>query len=227
MKALVITPAYSHAHHQVHAAIGASGLPWLPLYERSDLPRTRSVLVSRALELGAEVVVFVDADTVPAPGALEALVAAVQPGRAVLGVYELRDGRLSVEPEPGSADAAAAALARREPFAAEWGGLGLAAVHAEDLRRVGEALPLIRDPDVTWRPYCVPFVHNGRYYADDKSLCARLRDAGTALVADPAIVGLHAIARLVAPQLSPGCAGIDSSQQNAGSGLPPSGSPHV
>jgi len=225
MKTLVITPAYSHAHHQVHAAIGATGMPWLPLYERSDLPRARSVLVSRAVELGAQVVVFVDADTVPAPGALDAIIAAVRPGRTVFGVYELRDGRLSVDPEDPVA--AEGAIARRLPFPVRWGGLGLAAVHLDDLRRVGEGLPLIRDPDVVWRPYCVPFVRDGQYYADDRSLCARLRDAGVELVADPAIVGLHAVTRLVAPQLSPGCAGVDSSQQNAGSGLPPSGRPHV
>lgn len=226
MKALIITPAYSHAHHQLHAAIGASGLPWLPLYERSDLPRARSVLVTRALELGAEVVVFVDADTVPAPGALAALVAAGRPGRAVLGIYELRDGRLSVEPEEGAADAAASAIARNERFAVRWGGLGLAAAHADDLRRVGETLPLIRDPDVTWRPYCVPFVRDGQYHADDRSLCTRLRDAGVELVADPTIIALHAVTRLVAPQLSPGCDGVASSQQKSPD-RPPSGRSHV
>lgn len=196
MNAIIITPAYSHAHHGLLEAIMRSGLPWLPRYEQSDLVKARSVLIGQALDRGAEVVVFVDADNVPAPGVFETIAKQATPERAVFGVYTLRGGdRLSVEP----LDEAQAnrALKASEPFPIAWGGLGLVAVHRDALWRVRKQLSAIREPGLFWHPYCLPFVEHGVYHADDRSLCMRLRRADTELVADPRLRVGHAITQVV------------------------------
>jgi hypothetical protein len=192
MSAIVLTPAYSHAHHLLLAAIARAGLPWLPLYGHSDLVRARSILISQGVAR-ADVLVLVDADIVPDEGVLAAAAAAATPERAVFGVYPQRDGeRLSIEPEDEGA--ARAAFARREPFPIVFGGLGLAAIHRESLGRLD--LPIVTSDHVQWRPYCCPFVREGVYHGDDRSLCARLRDVGVELVADPRLSVRHAITEL-------------------------------
>lgn len=191
MKTVVITPAYSHAHHGLHQAIQKSGLPWLPLYEHSDLVRARSLLLTRALRSEAEAVVLVDADVVPGDGDLEAIAAAATPARAVFGAYLLRDGqRLSVEPL--GADVAQRALAEGTPFPIIYGGLGLCAIHRESLARVFERLPRVTSEGDEWRPFCLPFVRAGIYHGDDRSLCVRLRESGTELWCDPRLRAGHA-----------------------------------
>jgi hypothetical protein len=211
MKAMVITPAFTHAHHALHLQVQRSGLPWLPLYEHSDLPRVRSVLIEEALRRGAERVILVDADTVPADGVLEGLARspAVTPTRAVWGLYPLREGdRWSVRPE--DPEAALEAIAARRPFAIVSGGLGLACVHRQSLERVGADLPSVEeDTGARWRPFCVPIVselaqvdtdppvRRARYYADDGSLCWRLRHYGTELWCDPTARAGHVVSRMV------------------------------
>jgi hypothetical protein len=197
VKALIVTPAYSHAHHLLGQAIARSGLRWLPLYEHSDLVRARSILLTLALREGADVLVLVDADVIPGPGVLEAVAAAPTPERAVFGIYTQRDGkRLSVEPL-GGADEAAGAMARGEPFPIVFGGLGLVAIHAESLVRVAATLPAVHEPELSWAPFCLPFVRGTTYHGDDRALCARLRDAGVELVADPRLDVRHAVTTLV------------------------------
>ena len=205
-KAVVITPAYSHAHHRTLTAIQQSGLPWLARYENSDLPRIRSVLIEEALAYPrVERVIFLDADVVPHIATLHALATspAVTPERALWGMYVLRDGtRWSVNPEdPG---AALGAIERGERFPIRSGGLGIAAVHRESLARVGAREPyIVEDEGLRWRPFCVPVlsenavidtmppIRTARYLADDGSLCWRLREAGTALVCDPRLRAGH------------------------------------
>lgn len=204
-RALIITPAYSHAHHALHLQVQRSGLPWLPFYEHSDLPRVRSLLIEEGRRWGAERLVFVDADTVPADGVLEALATApmVTPSRALFGLYPLREGdRWSVQPAIAEAEALAAIAARR-PFPILWGGLGLACVHRESLERVAEKLPEVEEEaGVRWHPYCVPIVRQShgertRYYPDDGSLCVRLRESGTELWCDPTARAGHMVARMI------------------------------
>lgn len=197
MKTVVITPAYSHAHHGLLQAIQKSGLPWLPLYEHSDLVRVRSLLLTLALRSEAERIVLVDADVVPGDGDLEACAAAATPAKAVFGVYLLRDGkRLSVEPLDG--ELAKKAFAQSLPFPIVYGGLGLCAIHRASLARVFERLPAVTSEGDEWRPFCLPFVDEaGVYHADDRSLCARLRESGTELWCDPRLRPGHAVARVV------------------------------
>ncbi len=45
MKAVILIPAHSHIDHRLEEVIRRSGIPMTPLYERSDLPRARSVLI--------------------------------------------------------------------------------------------------------------------------------------------------------------------------------------
>lgn len=193
-----------------------SGLPWMPLYENSDLVRARSILISTALRQGAETLILVDADTIPRPGVLVAIAEQATPTRAVFGIYTLRDGRLSIEPR--EQETALGAIARGEPFPIVYGGLGLVAIHRHAITRLDRALPLIEEALVSWRPYCLPFVRDGIYHADDRSLCQRLSESGVELVADPRLRVAHATIRLVdalAQSSSPGCSGSESSQQNA------------
>jgi hypothetical protein len=194
MKAVVITPAYRHTHRWLEAAVRKSGLDWLPLYEHSDLPRVRSILITEALRKGADRVILCDADTVPLDGALEAFVesTAIAPkGVALWGLYPLRDGkRWNVEPK--DAVAALEAIRGGKRFAIRSGGLGLCCIHRASLERVAETLPTVTEATgASWAPFCVPFVRGSEYFGDDGSLCARLEETGTPLVCDPKIRAGH------------------------------------
>lgn len=195
MNAAIITPAYRELDHRLWRAINASGIPSLVLHEHSDLPRVRSVLIEQALRTSAERIILIDADTVPSVGVLRALATSedVTPERAVWGMYPLREGdRWSVNPE----DATEADLAIREGrgFRIQTGGLGLCAIHRQSLKRLGATLPVIReDTGLEWRPFCVPFVRDSTYYADDGSLCMRLRESGTELCCNPTLRAGHAV----------------------------------
>jgi hypothetical protein len=203
MKAVVLTPAFSHARHELQKVIQRSGIPWLPLYEHSDLPRARSVLLEQGLAHGAERLILVDADTIPTPRGLAALAAhpGVTPHSAVWGMYPLREGdRWSVNPE--DPEEASRAIEAGLSFPIRTGGLGFCAIHRESLTRLGGTLPTItEDTGTEWRPFCVPFVRDGHYYADDGSLCARLRESGTALWCDSTLRAGHAVTMvLTAPR---------------------------
>jgi hypothetical protein len=209
MKAIILTPAFSHARHELQRSIQRSGIPWLPLYEHSDLPRARSVLLEQGLAHGAERLILIDADTIPTPSGLAALAAhpGVSPHSAVWGMYPLREGdRWSVNPEdPGEASRA---IEAGLSFPIRTGGLGFCAIHRESLVRLGEELPTItEDTGAEWRPFCVPFVRPAfgskpaTYYADDGSLCVRLRESGTALWCDSTLRAGHAVTMvLTAPR---------------------------
>jgi len=199
MKAAIIIPAYTHVDHRLERAMLESQLPWLTLHEHSDLPRARSLLIEQALRTEAERVLLVDADVVPSPEVLVSLAEAdgVTPQQAVWGMYPLREGdRWSVNPF----DAAEADAAIREgrSFPIRTGGLGLCAIHRESLVRLGGALPTVREESgLEWRPFCVPFVRDGVYHADDGSLCARLTETGTELWCDPRLRGGHVVRSVI------------------------------
>lgn len=211
MKAAIITPAFSEPDYRLTRVVGASGMPWLVLHGHSDLPRVRSVLIEQALATAAERVILLDADTVPSVGTLRALAESedVTPERALWGMYPLREGdRWSVNPE----DATEADLAIREGrgFRLMTGGLGLCAIHRASLERLGEELPTVIEAEgLRWRPFCVPFVRTGavldtmppfargEYYADDGSLCVRLRESGTELWCDPRLRAGHAVTTVI------------------------------
>jgi hypothetical protein len=187
MKALAIIPAYTHIDHRLMMALLEADVPFLPLHGSSDLPKARSLLITAALQKGAERVLFVDSDVVPTPAQLSELAATplVTPEQAVSGLYPIRDLRATrqggaawavdaVDPETaGGADV----------IPANWAGLGFAAVHAESLRRLAATLPVVREPDNEWRPFCVPRVEAGVYYPDDRVLWWQLALTGTRLVA--------------------------------------------
>lgn len=199
MKAAIIIPAFSHVDHRLRRALDDSGLAFLPLHEHSDLPRVRSLLIEQALGTGAERVILIDADTVPTVGVLRALAEGegVTPFRSVWGMYPLREGdSWSVNPlDPVEADLA---IRQGRGFPIRTAGLGLCAIHRESLVRLGETLPLVTEREgLTWRPFCVPFVRDGVYYADDGSLCVRLTETGTELWCDPRLRAGHVVRQLV------------------------------
>lgn len=194
MTAIVIIPAYSHIDHRLMMALIQARIPFLPLHGSSDLPRARSVLISKALTTEAERVLFVDSDIVPTAEQLAELATSplVTEDQALTGLYPIRDRRATVK---GGATWAVdavdpeAAAAGAPVFAANWAGLGFAAVSAESLRRVGDTLPDIVGDECPWKPYCVPFFDGaaGRYYPEDRSLWWRLARTGTRLVASASL----------------------------------------
>jgi hypothetical protein len=205
VKAAIIIPAFSHIDPRLQEVLLAAGIPWLPLYEKSDLPRARSVLIEQGLASKAERLILIDADTVPTVEVLRALAESegVTPDCAVWGLYPLRQGdRWSVNPEdPVAADAA---IREGRSFPIVTGGLGLCALHRASLERLGEELPTIEESEsLHWRPFCVPFVRPAfgskpaTYYADDASLCVRLRSSGTELWCDPRLRAGHVVRTLV------------------------------
>jgi hypothetical protein len=202
MKTLIITPAYTHVCHQTIAAVQASGLPWAVEHGHSDLPRVRSYIIGKALETEAERVILLDADVVPTAAALSWLADTdeVTPDQAVWGLYELKDGRWSVQPRNAQefSDTEDGALV---PIV--WGGLGICCIHRESLERVEAGLqadhmaPVREENGVEWAPYCLPFVARGVYYPDDKSLCHRLTQAGVDLVCRRDLIAGHMAARML------------------------------
>lgn len=205
MKALIVTPAYSHTHQDLDRVVRESGILAARLYGHSDLPRVRSILLEHALERGAERVILIDADTIPSREALDwmAQTAEVTPARAVWGLYPLRDAdRWSVNPE--DAQAAAQAIADGRCFRIRSGGLGFCAIHRESLLRVGASLDLIgEERGFRWRPFCVPIVRGSRYYADDASLCLRLQETGTETWCHPTARAGHAVTTVVTELRAP------------------------
>lgn len=199
MTAAIITPAYNQVDYRLERAVHASGIPSLVLHQHSDLPRVRSVLIEQALRTPAERIILIDADTVASVEVLRELASSpeVTPGRALWGMYPLREGdRWSVNPE----DEAEADLAIREGrgFRVRTGGLGLCAIHRESLLRLGETLPVVVEAEgLRWRPFCVPFVRGSDYYADDGSLCVRLRESGTELWCDSRLRAGHVVETVI------------------------------
>lgn len=205
--AVILTPAYTHVHPRCERQILYAQVPWLPLYGHSDLPRARSVLIESALARSEERVILIDADTVPLGNALAGLAndTPVTPNRAVFGLYPLREGtRWSVSPEdPAEAERA---IAEGRMFRIKSSGLGFCAIHRGSLERLAATLPMmVEDTGTTWHPFCVPFwrqlgggpLEPAEYYADDGSLCVRLRENGTELWCDPTLRAAHAVERLI------------------------------
>lgn len=194
MNALVIIPAYSHIDHRLMGSLLEARLPLLPLHGSSDLPRARSILISLALQREPERVLFIDSDIVPTAAQLVELATSelVTPDQALTGLYPIRDTRATVR---GGATWAVdavdpeAAGAGAPVFAANWAGLGFAAVHRQSLERVAATLPEIVGDEVPWRPFCLPFVDDaaGRYYPEDRSLWWRLARTGTRLAASASL----------------------------------------
>lgn len=203
MKAVIITPAYTHTHEDLTPLVLATRIQWIRLHGHSDLPRARSALIERALATDAQRIIFLDADTIPAAGVLETLATAadVTPGLALWGLYPLREGdRWAVNPE--DATEGDAAIRRGGQFRIRTGGLGICCIHRESLERVAAKLPLItEDTGTQWHPFCLPVVcvenDSATYYADDGSLCVRLRESGTELRCDPKLRAAHAVTTLI------------------------------
>lgn len=198
MKAIIITPAYSHTRHELTPLVLETGLPWCRVHEHSDLPRVRSALLGQALDSDAEAIVLLDADTIPeSASAICALANQATPSEAVFGLYPVRDGDAwAVEPE--EPELAASCIDRGRPFPLRTSGLGFCAIHRSSLLRVAETLPTIVEARGSWRPFCLPYVENDdtgapRYYGDDRSLCRRLIATGTKLRCDPTLRAGHAV----------------------------------
>lgn len=195
MKALIITPAYIDICRELRAAILGAGIPVLPAFEHSDLPRIRSMLITQALTSAPSAVerlLLVDADIVPTAGQLLELATSplVTPDSALTGLYPTRDGKRwavhARDPEdPG----------RSSAFEAEWAGLGFCAIHRQSLERVAAATPQVY-PDgggSGWTPFCVPTLVPGLYLPDDRALWYRLECAGVRLWADSGLKVGHLI----------------------------------
>lgn len=192
VNAVITLPVREHINRVLRSSLDECGLPWIPLYEMSDLPRARSYLITQALQSGADRVVFLDADIVASPSELLALAGhrRVTDHGAVTGLYATRDGRSWACSSP---DSTLVEGMRR----AEYAGLGFACISRVSLMRVAETLPQLTDPHFgKWFPFCVPFIDESLgdapvYCADDVSLWRRLSLTGTTLWADPSLVAGH------------------------------------
>lgn len=192
--AIITLPVRDDINRGLREALKGTGLPWLPVYGMSDLPRARSLLITRALNLGAKVVVFIDADISATSAQILALAGhpRLTDTGAVTGLYAVRSGQAwacNADPDHPEPDGC---------LPARTAGLGFAAVTRASLLRVGETLPELEDteaPGQTWRPYCLPFIgeRDGKpeYLAEDIALWMRLAATGTRLWADPALTVGH------------------------------------
>jgi hypothetical protein len=201
MKPIILLPVRDHINGYLRSSLDACGYPWLPVYGSSDLPRVRSVLLTRALAAECDPILCIDADIVADASDIRRLAEhpRLSDAGAVTGLYAVRSG-----------EAWACKLAddRVEPDGcrrAEFAGLGFSALTAASLERVRRSLPVLLDPDIGgWWPFCVPFIgeRNGQaeYCPDDVSLWRRLESSGTQLWADPTlVVGHQALVTLRSP----------------------------
>lgn len=175
---LALTPAYTHVDHRLSKTLGQLGIKHLPHYECSDLPKARSQLLTYGLEqTDAGMFLLLDSDMTPSAEQLLALLTPpLGKAHAVSAAYVSRSGALACRPLDLTAEVAIGEPGRAELDAA---GLGCMAIHRASLERVAATLPRLEGH---WLPFCVPFYdESGRYYADDYSLCARLRATGTRL----------------------------------------------
>lgn len=193
-KAIVVLPVREHINAELRSALDACGIPWLPVYGCSDLPRARSHLLTQALATGAERVVCIDADIVASADQIKSLAfhKRVTGMRAVTGRYSVRAGTAWAVGKPSHA---APDGCRMVPYA----GLGFACVSSSSLQRVADQEPSITDDNFgTWWPFCIPLYERdladpkvARYYADDYSLWIRLNRTSTTLWCDPKLIVGH------------------------------------
>lgn len=193
-RAVVTLPVRDDINRSLRESLKGSGLPWLPVYGMSDLPRARSLLITRALALGAEVVVFIDADIVATAEQIRALAAhpRLAGDGAVTGLYAVRTGQAwacDADPDHPEPDGC---------LPARTAGLGFAAITRASLLRVAGKLPALEDteaPGQSWRPFCLPVIgeRDGKpeYLAEDIALWMRLAATGTRLWADPGLTVGH------------------------------------
>lgn len=188
---IITLPVRDDINRGLREALQGSGLPWYAVYGMSDLPRARSLLITRALKLGAEVVVFIDADIAAKAEQIIALAGhpRLADHSAVTGLYAVRSGQAwacDADPDLPAPDGC---------LPARTAGLGFAAVTRASLLRVGETLPELEDEGERWRPYCLPFIGErdgkAKYFAEDIALWARLAATGTHAWADPGLTVGH------------------------------------
>jgi len=211
MRAVITIPVRDQVNGALRSALEGAGLPWLPVYGMSDLPRARSVLLTLALrDSNADRILCIDADIVPTVEQIHRLAQhpRVDEQGAVTGLYSLRSGKGWACYAPEEIPNDAGIVNERLPWdgcrRAEGAGLGFACISRASLLRVRDMLPRLVDPELTWWPFCVPFIEqsNGtpEYRADDWSLWRRLATSGTQLWADPAlVVGHQALVTLMQP----------------------------
>jgi len=230
MKTCIITPAREPIDRRVSQPVAESGLPWMIVYEQSDLVKARSALLSQALQKGAERVILLDADVVTTPGALRWLAEtdSLTPHEALFGRYVQRDGvRWSFQPQNAELYEQ---MGSDGLVALDWAGLGLCAIHRESLQRVASRLPRIELPgEVGWWPFCLPIVDPPDYLGDDRALCRRLRENKTALMLRKGMIAGHLVTGVLTrpnpvPEESAG-RGTPASAQDAAKGTPTARTP--
>jgi hypothetical protein len=201
MSTIITLPVREHINATLRSSLGACGLPWLPVYGMSDLPRARSMLLTAALNHGADRIVCVDADIVATAEQIQTLAEhpRVSEADAVTGLYALRSGKAWACHAPGAEDESDGC--RR----AEYAGLGFACISRASLLKLSRKLAALEDPEAgEWWPFCVPFVSfwgdRLEYCADDVSLWRRLWGEGVQLWADTRlVVGHQALTTLMSP----------------------------
>ncbi len=196
---IALIPAYSHVDHRLMGALAQAEVPYQPLYECSDLPRARSQLLTHGLEATpAKRFLLVDSDVTPTAKQILALLGSPRlgPRDIVVGTYATRDGRVSCIPLDLTAD-----VQLFTPGLVELAhsGLGFCAITREALHAIAETLPLVTNGQ-RWRPFCVPFVEDGTYYADDYAFFERARRAGCRVWLDTELVVSHVMR---APRILP------------------------
>lgn len=191
---LITLPVRDDINRGLRETLKGTGIPYLPVYGMSDLPRARSLLITRALRLGATVVVFIDADIVASSEQILALAhhARLSARSAVTGLYAVRSG------QSWACDADPDKPAKDGCLPGRTAGLGFAAMTRASLMRVGKTLPDLEDveaPGQTWKPYCLPYLRKrGRkheYLSEDIALWCRLAATGTKMWADPKLTVGH------------------------------------
>lgn len=194
LKVIITLPVRDDINRQLRDSLKGSGFPWMPLYGMSDLPRARSLLITRALNLGADVVVFIDADIQATVDQIKRLAEhpRLSEVSAVTGLYAVRTGQAwacNADPDSPAPDGC---------LPARTAGLGFAAITRASLLRAAEALPTLEDteaPGQTWVPYCLPYIGelDGKpeYLAEDIALWMRIGATGTRLWADPSLTVGH------------------------------------
>lgn len=193
-KCVVMVPVGHHiepATEKALSALESVGYPVWRVYGHSDIARGRSKLASAALDAGFEQIMWIDADVVFDPSAVDRLRAHRLP--IVCGIYPAKASRrltctpLDDDPELVFGEGGGLVELR-------YAATGFLLTHRSAYERIRDhhVLPLCSDGDERLWPFFLSLVvptDDGRhaYLSEDFSFCHRARAAGLRVLADTTI----------------------------------------
>lgn len=187
MSHVILVPAFQGAIQwqtdQALRGCEALGLTVQRIATNAGIDRQRSMIAERALEAGHDQLFWIDADVSFDPRDVVSMLEHEQPFVSGIYVQKKSGGKPTICPDVDPATPIVCGEGG-SLIPIQTCGFGFVMTRAEVYRKVGETLPLCKDPDGSFRPYFHPIVEGDVYYSEDVSFCRRARAAGFELSCD-------------------------------------------